>query len=181
MNLTELFSRWRHTKGYGVHSPLAFRLVTHVVRPRRDVIYYGEERLDASSLPYREIRRARILLRLVAELQPSYVWGSPDLPQIYADAIRLAGCVVRVYDGELYPDDFSKADLIVLNDFKPKKAEFRKMLAAGKSLIAFDVKPKVVEWACQLLKGGVLLEAGKSLIAVSTRDEAAHIYRISKF
>lgn len=180
MKLTERFHRWRATKGYGVHSPLAFRLIQRVVRPPRDVVFYGEEKLEDFQLPRTMIRRARILLRFVAEQQPSYVWTSPGLPEIYSEAIRLAGCVIRIYDGALFPDDISKADMVVFNDGKIKKSELRKILVPGKSLIAFGVRPKVLEWTAQLLNGGIMLEAVDSMIAVCTRDEASHLYKISK-
>ena len=181
MNLAERFNRWRATKGYGVHSPLAFRLIQRAIKPPRGIAYYGEEKLDVSPLPRFMVKRAGILLRAVAELQPSYVWFSPGLPEIYQEAIRLAGCVIRVYDGTLFPDEISKADMIVLNDYKIKKTELRKILAPGKALVALGAGNKFQEWVAEILKGGILLDAAGSLIAVSTRDEVSHIYKISKF
>ena len=181
MGITDRFSRWRHTKGYGVHSPLAFCLVQHVVKPSRNTIYYGEEKLDAADLPYKLVRRARILLRLVAELQPSSVWISPGMPELLSEAIRLAGCVIRVYDGELYPDGLSESDTVVLYNYKLKKTELRKIMVAGKSLVAFGIQSKAMSLIAGLLKGGVMLEAIESAIAVNTRDEAAHIYKILRF
>lgn len=40
--LFELYRRWRHTRGFGVHSPFAYRLVTEGVRPSRGYIYHAE-------------------------------------------------------------------------------------------------------------------------------------------
>ena len=190
MKLAERFHRWRATKGYGVHSPSAFRLIRHAIRPRRDVIYYGEEILEdlssesdsqAARGKVRKIQlsRARILLRMVAELQPSYVWISPGLPALYTEAIRLAGGVIRVYDGAIFPDEISMADMVVLHDCNPKKSELRKIITPGRSLAAFGINHKTALRVEELLKGGVLLEAVDSLFAVCTRDEAAHVYRIS--
>lgn len=188
MGLADWFNRWRHTKGYGVHSPLAFRIVKHVMKPRRDVVYYGEEQLQASAPgnhgeagDCRNLRRARILLRLVAELQPSYVWVSPGIPDIYKEAVMLAGCVIRIYDGELFPDEVAKADMIVLYDYNLRKPVWRKIMAPGKSVVAFNVKPGIPEWIREIMKGGVLLEGKESILAVNTRDEAVHCYNISKF
>lgn len=43
-SLFSLYKRWRHTRGFGVHSPFAYRLVTEVVRPPRGYAYYAEFR-----------------------------------------------------------------------------------------------------------------------------------------
>ena len=179
MTLGERFRRWRATRGYGVHSPLAFRLLGRVVRPSRNVVYYGEEKLQLSDEPYSMIKRARLLLRLVAELEPSYVWTSPDLPELFTEAIRLAGGVIRIYDGGLFPDEMKKGDLIVTANYRLKKADLRKIMVAGKSIIAFDVKPNFKKWIRELLKGGVSLDAVESIIAVNTSDPESHNYYIS--
>lgn len=178
MTLGERFRRWRATRGYGVHSPQAFRLIGRVVRPPKNVVFYGEEQLLASRAEMRLIRRARVLLRLVAELQPAYVWTSPGLPPLLSEAIRLAGCVVRVFDGAVFPDDYSKADLAVLYGVKPKKGELKKMMAEGKTVAAFNVSPKVMGQAEEVFSSGVLLLGTDSFIAVNTRGDAPHSYRI---
>lgn len=181
MTIGERFRRWRATRGYGVHSPLAFRLLGRVVRPARNVAYYGEEKLRLADESQEKVKRARILLRLVAELQPSYVWVSPSLPEIYMEAIMLAGGVIRIYDGAIFPDEMKKGDLIVADNFRMKKTDLKKIMTPGKTLIAFDVKANFREWVRQTLKGGVSLDALKSIIAVNTSDSEAHNYNISAF
>lgn len=183
MGLKERFLRWRATKGYGVHSPLAFRLVKNVLRPPRDVVYYGEERLAGrlSRSNRRQIRRARVLLRFVAEMHPAVVWTTPGLPELYLEAIRLAGCVVRIYDGALFPAEIDKADMVVAEGKKLKKKELEKALRPGRSLIAFGVKEKMEERVTLGMKSGVILEGEGSLIAVADTGGALHKYYISRF
>lgn len=71
MRLAEAYKRWRHTHGFGVHSPFAFDLVTTVVRPGSHYAHYGYEDIDncivRTSLPGSR-RHARMLLRLAAFL-----------------------------------------------------------------------------------------------------------------
>lgn len=71
MRAVEAYKRWRHTHGFGVHSPFAFDLVTTVVRPGSCYAHYGYEDIDNSivrtSLPDSR-RHARMLLRLAAFL-----------------------------------------------------------------------------------------------------------------
>ena len=40
--LRSVCDRWRHSRGFGVHSPFAFRLVTEAIRPPRRYAYYAE-------------------------------------------------------------------------------------------------------------------------------------------
>lgn len=56
-SLFSLYKRWRHTRGFGVHSPFAYRMVKEVVSPPRGYAYYAEfrPRMD---------RRERVFYRL---------------------------------------------------------------------------------------------------------------------
>ena len=182
MTLGERFLRWRATRGYGVHSPTAYRLLRNVVKPSPKFMYYGEEKLELQPDLNRKVaRRARILLRLTAELQPASVWISADTPPVYAEAIRMAGGVVRIYDGALYPDKMAKADLIVAERFKLTKTILRKVMVPGKTLVGFDITPRYMSNVIGLMEGGVILEARKSIIAVNTRDKDTHLYIITPF
>lgn len=184
MRLSERFRRWRAGKGYGVHSPLAFRLVRNVVRPPRDVIYYGEERLELEApegTPRSDVRRARLLLRLVAELQPAYVWTSPGLPDIFMEAIRLAGCVVRIFDGRVFPDGLADADMAVVDSIYIKKKDLLRFLKHGRALVGFDVPKRFFAMFGSAMQGGVMLDGSGSLIAVASPGDALHSYDVPRF
>ena len=38
----ERFRRWRHSRGFGIHSPFAYRLVKEAICPDRGYLYYEE-------------------------------------------------------------------------------------------------------------------------------------------
>lgn len=175
-----MFDRWRHSRGYGVHSPLGFRVVRHVLRPASYVVYYGEERLEDifPEAGFRELRQAKRLLRLVAELQPSYVWTSGKVPDILLEAVRLGGCVVRIYDGKTYPEQLDGADMVILADNSLKIPMLRKAMAPGKTVVGFNAKPALLEAAEKLFAGGVFFEGGGSFIAINTADPVAHRYPV---
>lgn len=40
--LFDRFCRWRHSRGFGIHSPWAYRLVTEAIYPARGYLYYDE-------------------------------------------------------------------------------------------------------------------------------------------
>lgn len=71
--LANAYLRWRHSHGFGVHSPFAYNLVTMAVRPGK-YGYYGYELIDRVILTPgkrydRDVRRdARLLLRLLVAL-----------------------------------------------------------------------------------------------------------------
>ena len=175
------WKRFRGSRGYGVHSPLAFRIVKNVVRPPRGQIYYGEETLENAGGSRAAVSRARLLLRFVAELQPATVWTSPKLPESLIEAIRLAGCVVRIYDGALFPSEIAKADMVVVCNYRLKKADLAAAMAPGKALAAFDLRPEAMKAIEKAMKSGVILDGDGSLIAVNTADGALHSYPVRRF
>lgn len=69
MGLLRLFKRWRCGKGYGVHSPFAYRMITCVLRGRGE--YYASSRLYA--MPDGGL--LRLLFRLVCDFEPVRVYG----------------------------------------------------------------------------------------------------------
>lgn len=42
MKVAGFFTRWRHARGFGIHSPFAYRLIREAIRPARGYAYYAE-------------------------------------------------------------------------------------------------------------------------------------------
>lgn len=82
-------------RGHGIHSPLAYRLVTSVIRGRAD--YYAYPRLDAIarrdgvSAP-----RLRLIFRLVCEFAPASVIIDPTLPPAIREAVAAADSRISI-------------------------------------------------------------------------------------
>lgn len=185
MNLSERYIRWRHSKGYGIHSPLAFHLAETVLRPDRKVAYYAYDRLEAIASDTHCTRlmerRAKMILRFTVMVNPSYVWVSPRLPEIYMEAIRAAGSVIRIYDGATYPLELDRAELIVTDRFKPTVDQLKKILVAPKGMIAFDVSTAIMNRVEKYLKDGVMLEGVDSLITLCRDGVSAVKYEVGRF
>ena len=67
-------ARFRHRKGYGVHSPFAFRFITDVIYESHP--YYGYALLDRGlplSMRLRVRRGLHLLLRIANHLQPTTI------------------------------------------------------------------------------------------------------------
>lgn len=64
--------RWRHRRGFGVHSPFGFEVIKRVIKPESDKAYYAYEDFDffiesstsSHSANRKLIRRARMIHRL---------------------------------------------------------------------------------------------------------------------
>ena len=67
-------ARFRHRKGYGVHSPFAFRFITDVIYERHS--YYAYAKLDKVlpfSMQLRKRKGLHLLLRLANHFQPQTI------------------------------------------------------------------------------------------------------------
>lgn len=108
--------RFRKRKGYGVHSPFAFRLITEVLTEHE--AYYAYSQLDAQLKWYQQWRYRRfvhLLLRLANCQQPKKV-AAIGLPFVEVEALK-AGCqkaeVVHLQSGDVMANLPMKSDFIV--------------------------------------------------------------------
>lgn len=88
---------WRHRRGFGIHSPLAFRLVKEVFWPSRLYAFYGESllRRHAAGLPAAEpelLRTALWVLRLSGILGIKRAFCPHRCPALIRMALEAAGC-----------------------------------------------------------------------------------------
>lgn len=181
MTLGEWLRRYRGSRGYGVHSPSAFRIVTEVVRAPKGVVYYGEERLATMPDAYgRDLERARLLLRLAAMLQPSQVWMAGKAPSVLRDALSMAG-VLRIYEAAAFPERRKDADLVVLWQKMPPKKEMQALLNSGKTIAGFGMKPQKVALLRDWLDSGVLIDGLESFIVIGEKGPGKHCYEVGKF
>ena len=183
MNVVERINRWRHTKGYGVHSPLAFRFLNEALRQPEEISYYGYEclyLLGKDNYSSSTLRRARMLLRIVSDLQPAFVWTSPEVSPLYTEAIRLAGGVIRVYDGALFPDEITKADLVVLDGIVPESiGDVMKM--EDKAIVCFNIGSEEVARLASGLRHGILFDGIDSCVVLLREGVSPMIYTVLKF
>lgn len=94
----ERYRRWRHSRGYGVHSPFAYRLVERVIHPG-PYCYYGYGDIDETfpgSVDRRVRREARMLLRLVAELHPASIFLPTGIHPAYHAAVQAADSKIEI-------------------------------------------------------------------------------------
>jgi len=105
------WQRLRHGRGFGVHSPFAYRFIREVLRER--YAYYSYECIDSFADAWPGGRdSARMLFRVAAFIQPRHVAaGTSELSLIAAEIISMA-CPRAVVSADVRSD----TDFIVLFD-----------------------------------------------------------------
>lgn len=79
--LINRYKCWRHSKGFGIHSPFAYRFITEVVR--QHLPYYGYADISSD-------RRLRLLYRLIVYFRPRRVKIVSSQPTLLEGVIRRA-------------------------------------------------------------------------------------------
>lgn len=94
------YKRWRHTRGYGVHSPFAYSVVERVVRRPRNYAFYAYEEIDNSrgaDATSCARRNAMTLLRLAAFLDTRSAFMPNDgRSGLFKTALHRANSQMRI-------------------------------------------------------------------------------------
>lgn len=163
------FQRWRHTRGYGVHSPFGYQLVTRVIRPGH-VAYYGYADIDhALSGPHigRLRREARMLLRLAAMLNPESIFLQNGAHPAYQAAVRALGTRTRIIRTS---KQAATCDMICsLGDFIPLDTLKQALSAPGHCVAIRDVPDGWADRLFEALPQGVMF-SGPHNVLVINRD-----------
>ncbi len=130
--------RWRHTHGYGVHSPLAYRIVKDCIRPDRHYAFYSDAYLEFKYYEDRKtLKNAKMALRLINLLRPTRIW-MPGGDKRLCNALKMSFTTIQVATQKECPHNI---DFIICNsgDYHAmwKKMETQQecgMLIFGKEL-----------------------------------------------
>ncbi len=149
--------RIRHRRGYGVHSPFAYDLLTQVIySPGR---YYDYALLDRQfprwSRPLTFRRRAvdRLLFRLANHWQPERIFA-PGVPEREYNYLR-QGCrrakftsTPSTVDGEMIyirdshtplPSSMGEGSILVVDRLRKNRRLWRQLLRDGQPKVTFDL------------------------------------------
>lgn len=188
--LARRYRRWRHTRGFGIHSPYAFALLTDALRPGRRYAYYGDADIDAAVEEWgvaceatgrrakRVRRNARLLLRLLAATRPASLWLDPTLPAPLAVAADKAG----YRPGERMATDWRQAAMIVTagDDTRLFGAELARWLAVPRrSLLLFDPGKALADALYSALPEGLMLRAPRVVWLINRRGMRKLSYTVT--
>lgn len=117
-SLARRYKTWRHGRGFGVHSPLAYRLVTQVLRPQRDSRFYAEKGVALFAGGKRRGHIAATLLRLVADRNPRKVTvaDNSDDAELWRRIVATAApaASVTLSPGSMTPERADGCDLLII-------------------------------------------------------------------
>ena len=107
--LPKTLTRYRHNRGFGVHSPLGYRLITGVIHERAQYYCYGEIN---EMFGYRDSVLAKRVFRLLVDRQSRRVAIIDDDPERAARWVR----IVQLAVGEgVVPDVLSMPPMSVFD------------------------------------------------------------------
>ena len=118
--LLKRWSRLRHTRGFGVHSPFAYAFITSVLCPPRRYGYYAYSTVGRN-------RHMRLLVRLLAYFNPSsvgiYLAAKADMVQAVVQAVCPHAVITRDSPSFIISDHYlpelATANALILGDNMP--------------------------------------------------------------
>lgn len=176
----ESYKRWRHTRGYGVHSPFAYMLVKEVVRPGSDYVWYAYTDVDnamADRVARRYRRQARILLRLAARLAVE----SAFIPQNVSGPFRAAllGADSRMHIVTAMAE-IDRCRLIgTIGDYIPLETLTRLMARPGRILVFLNVPDGWRESLFGAVDEGLMFYSRRNVIVINRPGMQKVAYSVS--
>lgn len=138
--ISDFIARWRHTLGYGVHSPLAYRIATECLHPDPRYAMYADDYIDSvygeSARTARQ--RAYFLARMMNVLLPKCVW-MPGGDRRTIDALRKSFPSIAISRSAQCPKN---ADFIAIFDNNDIDAAWKKLDGCTQAcMVAFTPNP----------------------------------------
>lgn len=167
------YLRWRHTRGFGVHSPYAYKLICDVINPGKYGHYAYHEAdvlIDSSHCSPRLGKLIRFIIRLAVFLKSiRIVTPSESLPaQIAASSLNIEYSTVSSKNFSFLSGDF----LVLDSDCDP--GTVRETIDKKIPILALSPSSGLRNILCQPLKKGLLLKSPGKIILIP-RDEMEYL------
>ena len=169
MMLKSVKRAWR-SRGFGIHSPFAFRFVTCVLRGKGR--YYAYPAIRQISINSREYRELKVIFRIICDMQPSIIL----LPDSDSEAVRTA---IGLADSRIRTLEADEADFSAISPCPLLYVEGDKHEAAGMADGVFRRQGTVIirkasrEFTTGIksrLTNGMTFTNGKMTVMVSRDD-----------
>ncbi len=178
-SLSRFYKRWRHSRGFGVHSPFAYEIVINAVTPGK-YSYYGYEDIECTLLRpdmphYPHLRHdARLLLRML-------VWTGKKRLLVYPATQPMADCVAAAAGVECVGlnagnSSASHDDMILLRNDMTLPQDLMPFITAGAAVMALDPSQHAREQVNAGMKNGLILDGKRILIAIPRPEMALTAY-----
>lgn len=194
--ICEAYKRWRHTKGYGVHSPFAYKIVKEVIKPKRGYGYYGYSKIEKdldSDLDGHICKLAYLLLRLAArsDVASAYLGKfalNPGLGEAgngkrrkkkespFLIALKAANSKIAVYDD---PELLDNARLVITHGNEIDITSLCKLLERqGRIILCINPEEGTRERLFECLEEGLMFYGKRNILIFSRPDMQKVSYSI---
>lgn len=177
MSLWKAYLRWRHSKGFGVHSPYAYEFVSAVVRhgPYRFYSFDETERhLSREELDdHKFIRSVRFMIRLLNFLAAKRIVtseGTKRLSEVTALSMKQPYLILRK---DKHPD-FKKGDVLIGTGGELPIPILRKAIELKIPIFILEPDGKTRKFLAEPIERGILFNDPRKMILVP-RDEMAYV------
>lgn len=189
----QTYLRWRHSKGFGVHSPYAFSIIERVINLGDAYGFYGyhhiKKVIKQSRLkhPERCFNRACLLLRLLVAVEARNMVCSGDLNPVIVTVAKSAGVRLHTlssFNGTGRPSNDSLSSendqssetktLYLLNGGKNQIMMARRAIGEMNPLFAIDPDPELRRLLETCIPEGVVF-TGPNLIIALPRPHTAFV------
>ena len=182
MNLWKGYLRWRHSKGFGVHSPYAYRFVVDVLRPGPYALYSYDE-IDpylnkAEYHDYRLIKRVKFLLRLINFLKTERIVSSGQIREMEL-ACKASGIPLLLSSEISGAEKLKKGDLVVVDSRETSSVLPGKGIQEGVALFALSPNPEISKLLETPIERGLLMKGKKRLLLIPRPEMAYLSYEVN--
>ncbi|MCM1067569.1 MAG: hypothetical protein NC418_08370 [Muribaculaceae bacterium] len=151
--LLKAFTRLRHSRGFGIHSPFAFRFVTEVLCQK--LPYYGYAEIGRDT-------RLRLLYRLMAEFRPRRVAIYSSTPAPLEATVRRAAAKTVISRQE--------PDMVVADDLDTTPEQYLPHLTAGAHALILNASPQLRPRLAAALSAGMIFDNGHGTLVVASHQ-----------
>lgn len=169
--------RARRSRGFGVHSPFAFRFITFVLRGERN-IYYSTSKITTTAGNRYNRRRLGLLFRIICDRQPqTLVIPAGTLSETERSVIALADSRLQPINLQDMTADLTailpaEHMLLFLPAFKTEHIQTARHIlhSENSTLILFDITPQELSVLTDSIDHIMIFTNRKAAVIVSRHD-----------
>lgn len=176
-NIARRYRRWCHRRGFGVHSPFAYRFVRDIIRTPAHYYAVVRFRRHVAPLPLVYRKEYALLFRLVARMAPEHIMlaGSVEMqlpPLLYLADSR------AIFSHQL--TDCQAHTLTILSSTDLRRTVPHGLLADGNILVIRELTdyPQALGLMLEMLKGGWVFHDSRMAILVSNSAERLNLLEV---
>lgn len=165
LRVCPLLNRWRHTRGFGVHSPMAYAFLENIVR--LPYACYADARYAS--------HEERLLHRIAARMAPETVYFDSGIPDSLREAVLDADSRLEVLD--FVPE--SPGRLLAVFGSDPDYGQLRAAFACGNAIVYMADAPAAdPDVLCAGRSTGILFRSPRKALLIASPRMAFVTYDI---